>query len=422
MPTRKSPAKAARSPRRRKASPRTVELRGIEPLTYGYWGGDSLAEITPQVAMEVTGILACVRFIAQACASMPSRIIRTLPDGRKERATDLSCYHALCVRPNKWMSSYDFKQLEFLHMGLYGRAFARIVPGDRGFLTELRPLHPSRMRKPQMLSDGTLAYSYLMPDNSYRPLSASEVIHYRWLSDDGIDGMVPSELCSTSVRLARAIDQAAVGFWKNNARPDYALETAEKIPPEAMERLRSQMREIYGGAGKRGLPAVMPKGVSMKTIESNSAESSQLIEQRDAVIADCARVYGVPSTLVGDNKMARWSNVEQEFITAQVFCLNPWQQRYEGAVDIACLSGFVDDGDQVAMKLDNRGLLRGDTAARTALYQALWQMGAISPNEVRDLEDLPLLEDDAANQTFVQLGFSTLANAAAQAAQPAPQE
>jgi hypothetical protein len=42
-------------------------------------------------------------------------------------------------------------------------------------------------------------------------------------------------------------------------------------------------------------------------------------------------------------------------------------------------------------------------------------MGAITPNEIRDREDLPLLEDPAADETFVQLGFSTLAAAAAQA-------
>ena len=42
-------------------------------------------------------------------------------------------------------------------------------------------------------------------------------------------------------------------------------------------------------------------------------------------------------------------------------------------------------------------------------------MGCITPNEIRDREDLPLLENEAANQTFVQLGFSTLDAAAAQA-------
>jgi hypothetical protein len=72
-------------------------------------------------------------------------------------------------------------------------------------------------------------------------------------------------------------------------------------------------------------------------------------------------------------------------------------------------------GEDVYCKLDNRGLLRGDTAARASLYQSLWNMGAISPNEIRDREDFELLDDPAANQTFVQLGFSTLAAAAAQA-------
>jgi hypothetical protein len=47
-------------------------------------------------------------------------------------------------------------------------------------------------------------------------------------------------------------------------------------------------------------------------------------------------------------------------------------------------------------------------------------MGAITPNEIRDREDFPLLETPAANETFVQLGFSTLDAAAAQASVAPP--
>ena len=101
-----------------------------------------------------------------------------------------------------------------------------------------------------------------------------------------------------------------------------------------------------------------------------------------------------------------------------MFCLHPWQRRVEGAIDRTILSTYQEQGDDVSFKLDNRGLLRGDTAARVQLYQALFQMGAIKPNEVRDLEDFELLDEPAADQTFMQLGFSTLANAAAAAAAP----
>jgi hypothetical protein len=48
----------------------------------------------------------------------------------------------------------------------------------------------------------------------------------------------------------------------------------------------------------------------------------------------------------------------------------------------------------------------------------MFNMGAITPNEIRDFEDLEVLDDQAANETFMQLGFSTLGNAAAAAAAP----
>jgi len=70
-------------------------------------------------------------------------------------------------------------------------------------------------------------------------------------------------------------------------------------------------------------------------------------------------------------------------------------------------------GEDVYARLDNRGILRADTAARVQLYQSLFNMGALKPQELREFEDLPLLDDPAANQTYMQLGFSTLANAAA---------
>lgn len=82
-------------------------------------------------------------------------------------------------------------------------------------------------------------------------------------------------------------------------------------------------------------------------------------------------------------------------------------------------------GENTFFQLDNRALLRGDSVARANLYRALFAMSAITPNEIRDLEDLPLLEQPEADKTFLQLGFSTLEMAASisrksAAAQPGP--
>ena len=66
----------------------------------------------------------------------------------------------------------------------------------------------------------------------------------------------------------------------------------------------------------------------------------------------------------------------------------------------------------VFAKLDHVERLRADTETRAKLYDTLAKWGAISPNEMRDAENIPRLEDEAADRTFIQSGFTTIANAA----------
>jgi HK97 family phage portal protein len=403
------PRKPAATPRRKAAARpirgTLVNLRSsLADMTWSL----SPRDIGPETAIRVSSILGVVRWISQAVAVMPLQIMRTLPDGRKEDAA-IPCSYTLRKRPNPWQSAYDFWQLVSYWTALYGNAYARVLPGPRGFCSELRPMHPSRV-KVERASDYSLTYKFWSDRGAWEPVPASEVLHWRWLSNNGVVGMAPAELCGTSIALARQLDIAATAFWQNSARPDVVLETQEKIPQEAVDALREQIRTLYGGAANRGSAAVLPRKTKLVPIESNSMEANQFQELRDAILPDVCRCWGVPSTLLGDARMAKYSTVEQEHLSAQVWCLLPWQKRMEGPVDMLLQPVY---GEDVYAKLDNRGLLRGDTAARSSLYQTLWNMGAITPNEIRDREDLPLLEDPAANETFVQLGFSTLAAAAA---------
>lgn len=405
--TTKKPARR-RAPRRAAAElPAAIDLRATWESILG--GGMLLdGGVSPEIAIRVTSIFSVVRFIAQAVASMPVATMRTLPDGRREPAA-LPCSYVVRKRPNGWQSAFDFYQLVAYWTALHGNAFARVIPGDRGFCSELRPLHPTRVRV-KRFADYSLGYEFWDEDGVWRRLDASQVLHWRWLSDNGYVGLPPSELCGTSINLARQLDTAASAFWTNSARPDLVVTTKQRVPDEAVEALRRGIRDMYGGAKNRGSAAILPPGTEMKTIDGNSNEASQFMQLRDAILPDVARCWGVPSTLLGDSRMARWSNVEQEHLSAQVWCLLPWQRRMEGPLDMMLQPVY---GEDVYTKFDNRGLLRADTASRVALYQGLWQMGGITPNELRDLEDLPLLDTPAANQTYVQLGFSTLDNAAA---------
>ena len=52
-------------------------------------------------------------------------------------------------------------------------------------------------------------------------------------------------------------------------------------------------------------------------------------------------------------------------------------------------------------KFNVNGLMRGNVQARTAYYQALRRAGILTTNDIRALEDLPLVKDEFADKLFV---------------------
>jgi HK97 family phage portal protein len=370
--------------------------------------GDPFAGQPPEAALTVTAIFACVRFLSETVASMPMHLYQATPDGGRRRDKSHPLYRTLCVQPNPYQSYFEWMEQKVYHTALYGNAFDLVVPGERGFATQLRPIHPSRVNVDRT-TDGSVRYRVWQTNGSESVYSAEQIYHLRGLSDNGLVGLVPAQLCSASVRLAQQLDQAAMSYWENNARPNVLLETSQPIPESAMEKLRSTWRRVFGGTKNTGQAAVLPNGVTAKIIDAASREGSQYMELRNAIVTEVARAFRIGPTMIGQLDHGTYSNVEQESLNAQKFTLTPWQRRIEGAIRRQLLSTY---GDEWYVQIDSRGLLRGDSQARASYFNTLFQLGALSPNDIRRIEDYDAIEDTNADEYFVQLNMSPLSKAA----------
>ena len=61
------------------------------------------------------------------------------------------------------------------------------------------------------------------------------------------------------------------------------------------------------------------------------------------------------------------------------------------------------------MRFDTSVLLRADKASLASYYNTLFQIGVITPNEIRKNLDLPAIENG--DKSFVQVNVQTLDNA-----------
>lgn len=91
----------------------------------------------------------------------------------------------------------------------------------------------------------------------------------------------------------------------------------------------------------------------------------------------------VPSYKLNSQKVGTqaFASVEQKARDYVVDSLQPWTENWQQEIDLQLLPA------DLYAKLDLRGLLTGDTAARVAYYQAGLAGRWLTPNDVLALED-----------------------------------
>jgi HK97 family phage portal protein len=100
----------------------------------------------------------------------------------------------------------------------------------------------------------------------------------------------------------------------------------------------------------------------------------------------------VPPIMVGHSeKVTAWgTGIEQIVIGFLTFSVRPWLTRLEQSIRKDLLT--PEERATFFAEFAVEGLLRADSAARSAFYSQMTQNGVYTRNEVRKLENLPPVE------------------------------
>ena len=398
---------------------RIIDLRG----SYGDgWSespsrGPAGVRITPETALQCSAVLACVRLIAENVATVPLHLYRRLAQGGKERARDLPLYRLLNQQPNGWQTSFEFREMLTAHCLLYGNAYAEIRSGAAGAVSELHPLHPSRM-KVEQLEDGSLRYCYREGNGSETRYTQDQIFHLRWLSNDGVMGMLPITLARDAIGLAQALEAHGGAYFGNACRLSGLMESDNPITVETAERLREQFERLHRGADRAFRTAVLPQGVKWKDVQGTN-ESSQFLESRQYQVIEVCRAYRVDPSYVQDKTKVGYASQEQAAIDLVQQTLLPWFRRWESAIT----RDLVVRDDVYFAEFDTRGLLRGDLAAQANWLREMIGLGIYSVNEAREVLNMNPIGPEG-DQRYMQLNMTTMqgiaADAAGNAGEPVP--
>jgi len=338
--------------------------------------------VTPTRAMQFSAVFACVRVLSETIASLPLHLYRRQND-RKSRAPDHPLYGILHDQPNPIMTSFEFREVMQGHVALRGNAYAEIVRGNDGEVKELWPIHPDHVR---IYVDGWQVYYVIRAkDGTETVWPSRDILHLRGLSSDGIRGLSPIMTVMEAVGLGLAAEEYGARFFQNDARPSVVLKHPGKLGEEAASNLRKSWKEAHAGSARAHRVAVLEEGMSIEKI-GISPEEAQFLETRKFQVSEIARIFRVPPHMIGDLEKATYSNVEQQAIDFVVHTIRPWLVKWEQAISKSLLTEQERREYFAEFMVD--GLLRGDANSRWQAYATAIQWGVMSPNEVRDRENM----------------------------------
>ncbi len=369
-----------------------------DPVIAEWWGLSSQSAagfaVTPETALRVSAVWACVRVLAESVAQLPIKVFRRLDDGGKQPDDAHPLSAVLRRRPNGWQTSFEWREMGVAHQCLRGAAYSRIVASRRGERS-LIPLHPDRVRAEQR-SDGSLIYEYWPPEGPRQVLLQEEVLRVPFMVMDGVQPISPIGAQREAIGAALAAQDYGSRFFRNDAVPRAYLKLAGNFKTtDDKAKFRESWQETMTGVNRHKTP-VLESNMELKEL-GMSNEDAQFLETRKFQVADIARIFRVPPHMIGDLERSTNNNIEHQGIEFVVHTMGPWLARWEQALARDLLKDSEQDTHFIEFNV--AGLLRGDIKARYDAYTKGRQWGWLSANDVRRLENLNPIEGGGAYLT-----------------------
>ena len=343
------------------------------------YSGENVDEYT---ALGISTVLGAVSLLADTVASMDLRTYQNIKG--KKVLTDLPM---VLASPDPESTTYEMIHQFVLTLALHGNSYSFLALDKMQNCIGITNLHPYQM---QVMPDAT------MNGREYRHLGTvipnENILHQRWFTPpQSLVGVSPLNQSRNLLGLAIAMERHLAQFYGEGGTPSGIITLPGKLTPDQAQKIKDTWTTVNKRHRK---PAVLSEGATFVPVTTSAADQ-QMIQTKEQIVRDIARIFRVPSHLImasGDNQT--YMNVEQASLNFLIHSIQPYLRRIESS-----LTRVLPDG--LSVEFDTSSILRADALSRAKVNLLNIQMGARNPNEVREIEGLdPYEGGDKFNQSL----------------------
>ncbi len=359
--------------------------------------GGMLSLLAPAIgtkALENSAFWDCVRQLCMTYATIPLHLYQ--PEGKGWNKVWDAPAARLMEHPNYYMTGYAWRWCMGVNFELYGVAFAIIERDQRGKATSLWPVSPRDVSRVPLM-DGSYGYLY---GPTGKVLGEDEMLKVDHMPVGFRDYLSPLAYAVKDVEIATANKDLQRSFFEKGTNLGGLVSVPAGTKQEVKDAIAYKIASKYSGGQNAYKTLVLDDNMKYEPFRFTDGDSKSLIEAQDWSVKEVARRFGVPASWIGDTSNATVGNSEQQGMFLVQYSLQPRMIAWETALKKIC------DNPRQYWKFNLAALMRGDHAARSAYYHNGIMDGYLSINEVRELEDMPPIEDGDGH--YFPLNYTTL--------------
>ncbi|WP_017732720.1 phage portal protein [Nafulsella turpanensis] len=344
-------------------------------------------------------LLSCHKILSEAVAKLPIEIYKTTDEAGKLKDKAHILYRLIHDSPNNYQTSTQFfKTLEY-HRNHYGDAFAKIHRKN-GKPSSFEIIHPTEI-KGYKLQGGQLYFYRVDQDGVEEVLNNDNVLHFAFLSENGIMGIKPTEALYSELNNIYQGKSTLNNAYRNNLNVNKAIETSvSNFGAKGVEESISKLKEDYQGSVNAGKVPFLPAGFKIVTIPQSSFQDAQVLESMRFSKADIYEFYGIP---VPEKKA--FNSIEQETLNFKTNTLQPIARMYRQELEKKLLTD-QDIAESVSIEFNLNALVEVDQNTRINNLKTLHSMGVVTANAIAKLEGFETFE--GGDYHYMQMQYQPL--------------
>lgn len=394
---------------RSRETKKTAGLSADNDFWYGVAGSGTKAgiQISEKTALKYLTVARCVMLISADLARLPLILYRKLPGGGKERMVDHPLYDILHDVPNSETNSFHWRESGNSHIELWGNHYSEIkrsnYTGDIEALVQIENPGSVQVRRNEK---GIIEYKWRDKNGSHTK-NRKDIFHIPGFGFNGVVGLSVLSMIRESIGLGMASDEFASRYFGQGMHLGGVMNIPHDLGDDEKEYKKALRNEYAGLMKSHGI--LITQNDETFTPLTMPLRDAQFLEGREFQKQEIAGFFGVPGHKVGIYQAnTNRNNTETENQSYLDSCLIHRITRFETCISQQLLTKKERKAGLFA-EFNVAGLLRGDAQARAEYYNKIFQVGGITPNEIRAKENMNPI--DGGDNPFVQLNLTPLDNA-----------